>query len=148
MTTRDRVVEDLRAAGGGEPTDAAGRSSDGGEGRTRVVLLVADAPAGVRRFAVTVGAPDGTRVAAVAPGDLRDRFEVVEGGAGADGVTARSVDFVGAGREPPVVLFGVRFDDPVEPDAVDVSADRLVDHGEGDVAPDRLAVESASSERL
>lgn len=67
------------------------------------------------------------------------------GGEGADRAEARAVDFVGSGRTPPVVLFGVRFSGAVDPAAVGFTARRLVDHDEGEV--DGGAVRVAAAER-
>jgi hypothetical protein len=128
-----------------ELADALGVES--GDGGTAVVLVV-DHDAGVRRFEAGLTAPEGRTVERVAPGDLADRFEVTEGGAGASVVEARSIDFVGAGRASPVVLFGVRFDGPVDPGAVGFTARRLVDHDEGEVDGAALRVAAVRTEPL
>jgi hypothetical protein len=119
--------------------DVAGAAGD----RTETVVLVVDAGGGVRRFEAGIAAPEGATIARVAAGDLDDTFEVTAGGEGASSVETRAIDFVGKGREPPVVLFGVRFSGPVDPGAVGFTARRLVDHDEGEVDGTAVRVEPA-----
>jgi hypothetical protein len=123
---------------------ALGVEGAGGD-RTETVVLAVDAEAGVRRFEAGLTAPEGTTVARVAAGDLDTTFEVTAGGEGESSVEARAIDFVGKGRDPPVVLLGVRFSAPVEPSSVGFTARRLVDHEEGEV--DGAAVRVAAAER-
>jgi hypothetical protein len=113
--------------------------------RTETVVLIVDAEAGVRRFEAGIATREGVVVERVAAGDLDDTFEVTAGGTGEASVEARAIDFVGKGREPPVVLFGVRFSEPVDPASVGFTARRLVGHDEGEV--DGAAVRVAPAER-
>jgi hypothetical protein len=131
-----------------ELADALGVEGGDDGDRTPAVVLVVDHEAGVRRFEAGLTAPEGRTVEGVAAGDLDDRFEVTDGGAGASFVEARSIDFVGAGRASPVVLFGVRFDAPVDPGAVGFTARRLVDHEEVEVDGSALRVAAARTEPL
>lgn len=124
--------------------DALGVEGAAGD-RTAAVVLVVDAEAGVRRFEAGITAPEGRTITRVAAGDLDAAFEVTAGGEGEASVETRAVDFVGAGREPPVVLFGVRFSGTVDPTSVGFTARRLVDHDEGEV--DGAAVRVAPAER-
>lgn len=112
-------------------------------GEAPAVVVVVDHDAGVRRFEAGVTAPEGRTVERVAAGDLEATFDVTTGGPGDGAVEARAVDFVGAGRTPPVVLFGVRFDAPVDPERVGFTARQLVDHEEGEVDGSALRVEPA-----
>lgn len=113
--------------------------------RTETVVLVVESETGVRRFEAGITAPENTTVERTAAGDLDDTFEVTGGGEGASSVETRAIDFVGKGREPPVVLFGVRFSAPVDPGAVGFTARRLVGHDEEEV--DGTAVRVAPAER-
>lgn len=124
--------------------DALGVEGAAGD-RAAAVVLVVDAEAGVRRFKAGVTAPEGVTVDRVAAGDLDATFEVTAGGEGEPSVETRAIDFVGAGREPPVVLFGVRFSTPVDPTSVGFTARRLVGHDEEEV--DGAAVQVAPAER-
>jgi hypothetical protein len=112
-------------------------------GETPAVVLVVDHDAGVRRFEAGVTAPGGRTVERVAAGDLGVTFDVTAGGPGAESVEARAVDFVGAGRQSPVVLFGVRFDAPVDPGTVGFTARQLIDHEETDVDGSAVRVDPA-----
>jgi hypothetical protein len=113
--------------------------------QTTTVVLVVDNESGVRRFEAGLTAPKDVAVARVAAGDLDDTFEITAGGKGESLAEARAIDFVGKGSEPPVVLLGVRFSEPVDPSGVGFTARRLVDHEEGEV--DGAAVQVAAAER-
>ena len=106
-----------------------------GEGReerrlSRVVVVLDGAPDGLRRFGLTVRAPEGAVIKRVTPELLGgDAVLTVEGGAGHAAVRLRGVDFgdaVGAfeGERALVVL---EVAGPVEPDAVSVEVHTLVD---------------------
>lgn len=136
-TPDDRSV---RSSGGTDYRgDGGERTADDGNDDetdvTAVAVVVQAPPAGVRRFELTVRAD--APVAGVEPELLTRHFETFDDGPGV--VRARAVDVDGHGRhvETATPLFVVRFDEPVDPDAV--ALDGSVDgHDEEPVPWSRL----------
>ena len=144
MSLFERVADAFREPGAREddPAEApAVTDDDAADGDTTpdeltdaVVAVCQRAPDGIRTYTVEVTA-EGGEITEVAPGLLEAHFEVVDGGVGADRVTARAVDFRGEARcVEAETLVGVRLAEPVPLSDVRMRLVAAEDHG-GDTLP-------------
>ena len=110
------------------------------EAETRAVSVVVDTSAeGIQKYTARVACTGGT-IEAVDAGALTRFFEVVEGGAGSQFVRARAVDMTGEARhiEEPTTLFSVRFDQPVDLSAIQLTFETIIDHDGETVSTESL----------